>query len=271
MSPRLLALGLCLALAGCASEPAPPAQETSEATTAGECCESQKSAEGCASCAEPELAAKGSEPAEPEAPESETPAAAGPSYVYRGPKPLDPAQVGIGTQVADAAFVDLAGQRGSLRALASQAPATVVLFTGMGCPVTKAYAPTLEALTKPWRDQGLAVLVVDPALLDTPDKLAPWAKRQGWTFRLTRDPKFALTAALGGRRTADAFLLDREGRLRYRGPIDDQYGINLRLPEPRHHLLKDAVAALLAGEEIKTPALEAPGCRITRVVLDDEE
>lgn len=215
----------------------------------------------------------GSSPTDPAPAQSATTEAKGagaPAYVKRGPRALEPGAVGIGDVVADASFVDLDGQGGSLRALCAEAPATVVLFTGLGCPVTKAYAPRLEALTKPWRAEGLNVLVVSPAVLDEPGALRAWGDRQGWTFRLARDEGFALTDALGGRRTADAFLLDREGCLRYRGPIDDQYGINLRLPAPRVRYLEQALRALLAGEPIEEPAFEAPGCRISRVSLEGE-
>jgi len=268
-----LCLLASLCLAGCASEP------VSEPTRASQACVTCEKNWALCECQPEECCAEESQAcdccagrASKAAPKpSEAPAESGPSYVNKGPEALDPAEVGIGAVVADAHFVDLNGETGSLRALASRAEATVVLFTGLGCPVTKAYAPGLEALTRPWRKRGVKVLVVSPAILDTPAKLRAWGKRHGWTFRVALDRAFAVTAALGGRRTADAFLLDREAKLRYRGPIDDQYGINLRLPKPRHHLLKDAVDALLAGEEIATPALEAPGCKITRVEFEDDD
>ena len=277
MSPHARA-ALCLlaslCLAGCASEP------VSEPTRAAQACLTCEKSWAFCECQPEECCAEESQAcdccagrasqAEPKPSES-PPAERGPSYVNKGPEALDPAEVGIGAIVPDAQFVDLDGEVGSLRALASRAQATVVLFTGLGCPVTKAYAPGLEALTRPWRKRGVKVLVVSPAILDTPAKLRAWGNRHGWTFRVALDRAFAVTAALGGRRTADAFLLDREAKLRYRGPIDDQYGINLRLPQPRHHLLSDALEALLAGEEIATPALEAPGCKITRVQLSEED
>ena len=278
--PPAALLSLVVWPGGCASQPEGTPREPARVSEACETCEANWALCECAPracCAEEPSecaccrgeAEPASQPAAPKP--SPTADTAGPKYVNKGPEALDPASVGIGAIVDDAHFVDLKGDVGSLRALASRAPATVVLFTGLGCPVTKAYAPGLEALTRPWRKRGVKVLVVSPAVLDTPAKLRAWGKRHGWTFRVALDRAFALTAALGGRRTADAFLLDREAKLRYRGPIDDQYGINLRLPKPRHHLLSDALEALLAGEEIATPALEAPGCKITRVQLSEED
>jgi peroxiredoxin len=218
----------------------------------------------------PPPGARGETQSDPDRPDPAPTDEGGPAYVTKGPEPLDPETCGVGRRVADAEFVDLSGESGTLRGLGADARATVVLFTGLGCPVTKAYAPLLEELTRPWRAEKVAVLVVSPAILDTPAALREWSKGHGWTFRVALDRGFALTTALGGRRTADAFLIDREGRLRYRGPINDQYGINLRLEAPREHYLDDAIQALLAGQEIPTPALEAPGCRITMVEFEDE-
>jgi peroxiredoxin len=277
VSPHAARAALCLlaslSLAGCASEP------VSEPVRASEACVTCEKNSALCECKPTECCAEESQTCdccrgavtEPKPTPTPSEPEGGPSYVNKGPAVLDPAEVGIGAIVDDAQFVDLKGEVDSLRALAARAPATVVLFTSLGCPVTKAYAPNLEALTRVWRKRGVKVLVLDPAILDTPAKLRAWSNRHGWTFRLALDRAFAVTAALGGRRTADAFLLDREAKLRYRGPIDDQYGINLRLPEPRHHLLSDALDALLAGEEIKTPALEAPGCKITRVQFDEDD
>src|SRR5690606_23884905 len=187
-----------------------------------------------------------------------------PAFVHRGPEPRDPAEAGIGREVADAAFVDLAGRPGSLRAQLGEAKALVVVFTSLGCPVTKAYAPLLEDLARRCAELGAAFLVVDPALQDSAEALRARAERLGWTFRVTRDPDYALTEALGAERTSDAFVLTPAG-LAYRGAIDDQFGINYRLPAPRRRYLLDAVEALAAGREPEVPATRAAGCAIAKV------
>ncbi|MGE0710564.1 MAG: redoxin domain-containing protein [Planctomycetota bacterium] len=263
-------LVLTLGLAGCASEPAPaPAPEGQQAAGGdhGEpCCEAPAAAAEGDSCREAPAAAA-APAAQGEGGQATAPQA-GPAYVTRAATPLDPAACKVGQVIADAAFVDLSGRTGHLRALCAAAPATVVVFTALDCPVTKNYAPLLEERTRAWRARGATVLAVDPSALDEAGALRAWAEQQGWSFPVTRDPEFALTEALGARRTADAFLLDREGRLRYRGPLDDQFGINYRLEAPRRAYLGDALEAVLAGKEPEQRALEAPGCRITKIKLD---
>lgn len=280
---RLLLLTCCLALlSGCASAPAPEerAEPAAQSSGASGACAQGRDGEAHASCGSPgdeccaqegPSAASASEP-QPEparsAGASEEERSAGPAYVTRGPSSLDPAACGVGERVADARFTPLGGETTSLRAWAGQAPASVVLFTSLGCPVTKSYAPRLERLSEAWRAKGVQVLALDPSAVEEAPEILAWAEQQGWTFPVARDPDYALCDALDARRTADAFLLDREGVLRYRGPVDDQFGINYRLEAPRVHHLERAIAHLLAGQPILDSALEAPGCKITRLKLD---
>jgi hypothetical protein len=60
---------------------------------------------------------------------------------------------------------------------------------------------------------------------------------------------------LGARRTPEAFLLDHEGKLRYRGRIASK----LSSPD-----LKNALDSLLAGRPIRPAETKAFGCAIQR-------
>ena len=53
-------------------------------------------------------------------------------------------------------------------------------------------------------------------------------------------------------RTCEALVIDDRGRLRYRGAIDDQYGLGSRRDQPVHVYLTDAVDAVLAGRRVST-------------------
>ncbi|MCG9895848.1 MAG: hypothetical protein MH204_10285, partial [Fimbriimonadaceae bacterium] len=74
------------------------------------------------------------------------------------------------------------------------------------------------------------------------------------------DPKGLWVKALGAKTTTETFVLDRAGRLVYRGAVDDQYSIGAALPKPQNRYLVDALDAVLAGREVKVPATSAPGC-----------
>lgn len=58
-------------------------------------------------------------------------------------------------------------------------------------------------------------------------------------------------------------LLDKHRRVRYRGALDDQYGVSGRKPAPTKQHLRDALEAVLASRAVAVEQTDAPGCPIT--------
>ena len=52
-------------------------------------------------------------------------------------------------------------------------------------------------------------------------------------------------------RSTETFVLDADGVLRYRGAIDDQYGIGYHRDEPTRTYVTDAIEAVLAGQRAR--------------------
>lgn len=67
---------------------------------------------------------------------------------------------------------------------------------------------------------------------------------------------------LGVKSAGDVFVLDNEHRVRYRGAVDNQYGLGYTRDVPTRHYLRNALDALKEGRKIVTPATAAPGCYI---------
>ena len=59
-------------------------------------------------------------------------------------------------------------------------------------------------------------------------------------------------------------MLDRELNVLYKGQINDQYRAGGRLPEAKHHYLRDAIDEFLAGKPVSTRSTLASGCHIDR-------
>ena len=56
-------------------------------------------------------------------------------------------------------------------------------------------------------------------------------------------------------------MIDADGKIRYHGRIDDQFvARRKRNANPSASELKDAIAAVLNGKEVKAPEVEAVGC-----------
>jgi len=141
--------------------------------------------------------------------------------------------------------IDKPGDRGvgkkvkgdALAPLLADSKLLVVAFTAPDCPVAKLYKPKLGRLEKEYAPKGVRFLVVS-------------------------SDDAALTALFEARRTTEAFVLDPAGVLRYRGAVDDQYGIGYMRDAPTKTYLIDALEALLAGKQPAVLATEAPGCAI---------
>jgi thiol-disulfide isomerase/thioredoxin len=152
----------------------------------------------------------------------------------------DPAGQGIGKRV------DLP----ALRRSAGRDRVLVVAFAATDCPISKLYRPRLERLAASYAERGVSLVVVHGDAEDLP---APPA---------LHDADGRLAAALGARRSTDLFVIDAKEVLRYRGALDDQYGIGYARAEPSRNYLVDALEAVLAGNPVPVPATEAPGCVI---------
>lgn len=164
---------------------------------------------------------------------------------------------GVGSPAPKLRFGTLDGLVVELTHLARDG-ALVVVLTSLRCPIARLYAPAVAELAA--RHPGARFLVVGVAARDTPDELRAAARQHGWTAPIQVTAAVDVAHALRAARTTECFVLDREGVLRYRGAIDDQYGQGYRRAAPRRRLLDDALTAVLAGEPVAVPATTAPGC-----------
>jgi hypothetical protein len=64
-------------------------------------------------------------------------------------------------------------------------------------------------------------------------------------------------------RTPEAVVFSPVGEILYRGRIDDRYvGLGQKRPQATAHDLRDALAAIVAGQPVKVSRTEAVGCYI---------
>ncbi len=142
--------------------------------------------------------------------------------------------------------------------------AIVVVFIGTECPIANLYVPTLIKLHKEYAPKGVQFLAINSNSQDTFTLVSAHAQERAVPFPVLKDFGHAAADAFGARRTPEAFVLDAGRVIRYRGRIDDQYGVGHRRDKPDKHELRDALDELLAGKPVTTPATEASGCLISR-------
>ncbi len=139
---------------------------------------------------------------------------------------------------------------------------TVVVFLSFDCPVSNSYAATLTELHKAYAAKGFGFLALVPTD-DTALQIAVKLKEFKLPFPVISDSNHVASEAFKAIVTPEAFVLDHNQVLRYRGRIDNQYyGRMKKNPQVTERDLKDALDALTAGKDVPTPATRAIGCHI---------
>ena len=160
-----------------------------------------------------------------------------------------PAQVEIGGMMDRAGPVSLEGVDGRRVTMSNYAerPATAVLFLSARCDATRDAIKEINGINVKYRLRGLLLVGVFSNAAEDGAEVRSFAQRSGFLFPVYRDPGRHAAARFGTKVTPEAFLLDAEGVLRYRGAVAG---------------LAAAFAMLLAKQPVEPSALTAAGTPI---------
>src|SRR5579864_772360 len=147
--------------------------------------------------------------------------------------------------IASFTLKDAAGKPWALEAQKKH-KATVVIFLGTQCPVNNAYAPKLGELYKEYAGKGVQFIAINSNAHDTVETIAEHAKKYAIPFPVLRDEQHVGADRFGAERTPEAFVLDDKLMVRYRGRIDDQFGVGFQRPAPTRRDLAEALDEVLA-------------------------
>ncbi|MGI8731105.1 MAG: thioredoxin family protein [Solirubrobacteraceae bacterium] len=142
-------------------------------------------------------------------------------------------------------------------------PATVLVVTCNHCPYVIAWNPRLRAVAEDYAPRGVRLLAINsndaaryPA--DSPDAMRRFVSEQDWPIPYCHDESQEVAAALGAQVTPHVFVLDEQQRLRYRGAPDADHQDSSQ----GARYLRDALDAVLAGEQPATADTRARGCSV---------
>jgi peroxiredoxin len=141
----------------------------------------------------------------------------------------------------------------------------VLAFLGAECPLAKKYGPRLQKLADEYESKGVAFLGLNANVQDAMSEMAAYARIHEIKFPLLKDVRNQVADAIGADRTPEVFLLDQDRVVRYRGRVDDQYGVGYVRSEPAQQELKIAIDELLSGKAVTVPVTQTTGCRIGRI------
>jgi hypothetical protein len=172
-------------------------------------------------------------------------------------------ELGATMPMASVEMLNVDGKTTTIEAVAGD-KGTLVIFSCNACPWVKAWEERIAEIGNSYRQRGVGVIAInsnDPGRVaeDSYEVMQARAKDKGFEFAYVVDGTSDVARAFGATRTPEAFLFDAQGKLVYHGAIDD----NAQEPDKvEANFLKEALDALLAGEEIAVNQTKALGCSI---------
>ena len=166
----------------------------------------------------------------------------------------------VGSPVPDFSLTDAAGRKHTLVDYRGQN--VILAFISTLCPISRAYLERIRALNLDYGQRPDTVLLgVNSSANESVDEIRADAETNRLSFPILRDAEGLIADTFGAERTPAVFVIDQQGRLRYRGRIDSAHRPR---PDMRHDL-REALDQLLAGRAITTPETVAAGCPIIRM------
>ncbi len=170
-----------------------------------------------------------------------------------------PAAAAIGSIIEDFKLPDADGKEHSLNALKGKNGA-VLIFVAVQCPVSNAYNERMEKLAQEYKARGINVIGINSNGAESAEAVKAHAVTHKLTFPILKDPGNKIADRLGASVTPEAYFLDANNKLVYRGRIDNaKDGTQVSAND-----LRDALDATLAGKPVAKATANAFGCSIKR-------
>ena len=146
--------------------------------------------------------------------------------------------------------------------------AVVLLFVTNDCPIANSYAPEIQRIQKAYAGAkfDFYLVYVDPALSAKAAK--QHARDYGYTFPALLDRTQALARFTGATVTPEAAIVGANGKVLYRGRIDDRYvDFGKSRAQPTIRDLRNALDAVAQGKPVPPATGRAIGCFLPPIKL----
>ncbi len=141
---------------------------------------------------------------------------------------------------------------------------TVLVFTTTDCPISNRYAPEIQRLATKFG--AVKFVMVYPVASDTPELIDAHRRKFAYAMDFLRDDKHELLKKTGVTVTPEVAVM-KDGRMLYRGRIDDRYvDFGRDRPQPTVRDLERSLDAILAGRPVPIAETRAVGCFLSDLV-----
>jgi peroxiredoxin len=173
----------------------------------------------------------------------------------------DGEKLAIGTAMTEFSLSDINGKMMSAKDVKG-AKGTVVIFLSAQCPVVKGYIERIGAVAKDYSAKGINFVGINSNATED----MKWVKsdtEQNFKFTVLKDQGNVIADKWGASVTPEIYFFDADGKLAYRGAIDnDRKGENITKT-----YLRDALDNAIAGKAIAEKETNAFGCSIKKAEM----
>lgn len=146
----------------------------------------------------------------------------------------------------------------------SGAKAILLFFVTSDCPIANSYVPEMNRIQAYYEPRGVRSYAVEADTSVPPSVAAAYAKDYHYGFPLLLDAHQSLVRLAGATVTPQAVVMTPEGRVVYRGRIDNRVeDFGKQRPEATVLDLRNALDAVLAGKPVPAAFTKSIGCAIT--------
>lgn len=142
--------------------------------------------------------------------------------------------------------------------------AEAVFFLTNDCPISNYYAHEIRRICDDYakRGAGCTLVYTDPSMTD--DQARQHSAEYGHgAYPKIVDRSHALVKAAGATINPTAVIVTADGRIAYRGRIDNSYAsIGIQRRVVTEHDLRDALDAVIAGRPVSKSETQPVGCYI---------
>jgi thiol-disulfide isomerase/thioredoxin len=143
-------------------------------------------------------------------------------------------------------------------------PAVVLFFVTPECPLSNSYVPEMNRIHEEYANRGVLMYAVQPDFSVSQASAASYARDYRYAFPMLLDAEHALVRLAGATVTPQVAVLSGEGKLLYRGRIDNRaedFGVQRTRVTSTD--LRDVLDAVMAGKPVDRPRTKSIGCAIS--------
>jgi peroxiredoxin len=141
----------------------------------------------------------------------------------------------------------------------------VIDFWSHECPWSRRYDPYFAERVSQWAGQGVHFFAINSNANETDEAVRAMLVEHDLPFTVLRDAGNLVADAYGAVTTPHVYVVDRDGKLFYRGAVDDR---TFRQQEATVNYLDEALNTLLSGNSPAQAETQARGCTIVREFKD---